>query len=128
MRYVMSRGLLYPMTVPCNPSIAQSTGSAYIGRSTLRLYKSTLTLLKQQGSVIIAGAASTPIFGVLRKMTTAAIANRLNWSAYKDLGVTPFQSQSGAFVPGGTKRDSNVVMGSPQPTLDSFFKKKPRTQ
>ena len=61
-------------------------------------------------------------------MTTAAIANRLNWSAYKDLGVTPFQGQSGAFVPGGTKRDSNVVMGSPQPTLDSFFKKKPRTQ
>lgn len=62
-------------------------------------------------------------------MTTAAIANRLNWSAYRELGVTPFQSAGGApGVPPGAKKRDNVVMGSPQPTLDSFFKKKPRTQ
>ena len=76
---------------------------------------------------LAAGAASTPVFGVLRKMTTASIANRLNWTAYRDLGVNPFQALTAA--PGatpGAKRD-NVVMGAPQPTLDSFFKKKPRT-
>ncbi len=75
-----------------------------------------------------AGAASTPVFGVLRKMTTANIANRLNWTAYRNLGVNPFQSPHGAAAaPAGAKRD-NVVMGSPQPTLDNFFKKKPRNQ
>lgn len=69
------------------------------------------------------------MFGVLRKMTTAAIANRLNWSAYRDLGVQPFRGPGGPASHGGanSKRD-NVVMGAPQPTLDSFFKKKPRTQ
>ena len=68
------------------------------------------------------------MFGVLRKMTTASITNRLNWTAYKDLGVTPFQASPA--TPGatpGAKRD-NAVMGAPQPTLDSFFKKKPRTK
>ena len=60
-------------------------------------------------------------------MTTANIANRLNWSAYRDLGVNPFQSTHSAAAPAGAKRDS-TVMGAPQPTLDSFFKKKPRTQ
>ena len=75
----------------------------------------------------LAGAASTPVYGVLRKMTTANIANRLNWTAYRDLGVNPFQGANGAAAPAGSKRD-NVVMGSPQPTLDSFFRKKPRKQ
>ena len=76
-----------------------------------------------------AGAASTPVFGVLRKMTTANIANRLNWTAYRNLGVNPFQGShsAAAAAPAGAKRD-NVVMGSPQPTLDTFFKKKPRNQ
>ena len=69
------------------------------------------------------------MFGVLRKMTTAAIANRLNWSTYRNLGVQPFRGPSGFVSPGGvnSKRD-HVVMGAPQPTLDSFFKKKPRMQ
>ena len=67
------------------------------------------------------------MFGVLRKMTTASITNRLNWTAYKDLGVTSFQAApAGPGAMPGAKRD-NVVMGAPQPTLDSFFKKKPRT-
>ena len=67
------------------------------------------------------------MFGVLRKMTTASITNRLNWTAYKDLGVTSFQAApAGPSAMPGAKRD-NVVMGAPQPTLDSFFKKKPRT-
>ena len=75
---------------------------------------------------LAAGAASTPVFGVVRKMTTASITNRLNWTAYKDLGVTPFQAApAGPGAPPGAKRDS-VVMGAPQPTLDTFFKKKPR--
>jgi hypothetical protein len=75
----------------------------------------------------IAGAASTPVFGVLRKMTTAAIAKRLNWTAYRGLGVQPFRGPGGPALPGGanSKRE-HVVMGAAQPTLDSFFKKKPR--
>ena len=80
-----------------------------------------------QSDVGLVGAASTPVFGVLRRMTTANIANRLNWTAYRNLGVSPFQGAHSAAAPVGPKRD-NVVMGAPQPTLDTFFKKKPRNQ
>lgn len=84
--------------------------------------------LLMQADVGCAGAASTPVFGVLRKMTTANIANRLNWTAYRNLGVSPFQGPHSSAAPvGGAKRDS-VVMGAPQATLDTFFKKKPRKQ
>jgi hypothetical protein len=64
------------------------------------------------------GAESTPVFGVLRRMTTASLASRLNWVAYRDLPAEPFRMGGDA-----------IVMGTPQPTIESFFqpKKKART-
>lgn len=68
-------------------------------------------------------AESTPISGVLRRMPTSSLTNRLNWSAYRSLAVTPF----------GSVGTGGAVMGSPdaaQPSIQKFFRpvaKKPRT-
>lgn len=50
------------------------------------------------------------------RMPTAALANRLNWSAYRDLPVEPFSLEG-------------ATMGAPQPTIHSFFqpRKKAKT-
>ncbi len=64
------------------------------------------------------GTESTPIFGVLRRMPTAALAGRLNWSAYRDLPVQPFSAggSSSSGAEGGSP-----IMGAPQRTIESFF-------
>lgn len=63
------------------------------------------------------GSESTPVFGTLRRMTTASIASRLNWSAYRALPVTPF-SVVGTAVAGGGGSSG----GAGQPSIESFFK------
>jgi hypothetical protein len=67
---------------------------------------------------------STPVSGVLRRMPTSGLTNRLNWDAYRSLAVVPFSG-------GGSSGDAagGPVMGSPsQATIKSFFKPLPKKQ
>ena len=60
-------------------------------------------------------AESTPVSGVLRRMPTSSLANRLNWGAYRSLPVSAFGSEG-------------AEMGEQQPSIRSFFSPKGKKQ